>query len=87
MVLVPSLQSSSLKGSVWRMCWASGPGFLWGGEVCAGASGQSCTLDGIQLGPHEEAWEERSAWRGWCGEVTQYHFLGIRFCAGHPPLH
>ena len=75
MVLVPSLHSSSLRGSVWRMCWASGPGFLWGGEVCAGASGESCTLDAVQLGPHKEAWEERSAWRGWRGEGRRRHSI------------
>lgn len=48
-------------------------GFLWGGEVCAGQSGESCTLDGVQLGPHGEAWEERSAWRGWRGEGRRWH--------------
>ena len=30
-VKVPSLPCSSLRGSVWRMSWASGPGFLCGG--------------------------------------------------------
>ena len=37
-----------------------------GGGMCGG-SGESCSSGG-DAGPHEEAWEERSAWRGRCGE-------------------
>lgn len=46
-VKVPTLPWSSLRGSVWRMSWASGPGFLCGGEVCVGGAGRAAPRVGM----------------------------------------